>query len=208
MTKTTFAQWTQAELARCFGLHKHAALPELNSWLAEAVELPDDTKRLLQHLRGELEQRGDSWNEEELKLSFIGPLIALVDYNTDDIGFFAGRTLTATIGDYELCGVPDGLVARGIFEPEKPYFCLHEYKRELGQDRDPRGQVLAAMLTAQKRNEDNVPIYGAYVLGRIWFFLVLCGCDYAVSNSYSATKDEILDIYRILSGLKKLISTA
>ena len=210
ITTTTFADWTQAELARCFGLQVCDRLPELEEWLAGAADISDDERRYLEHLRVELRQRGDSWNEEELKLSFIGPLVALVDYNTPHSGFFAGRSLSAVIGEHHLTGIPDGLVAKGVFEPETPYFCLHEYKKEKGRENDPRGQVLAAMLAARELNSshgDTQPICGAYVLGRTWFFLVLSGQKYAVSADYSAAKDEILDIFRVLKNLKQRVCT-
>lgn len=140
----------------------------------------------------------------------IGPLVALIDYDTETTGFFADRPLSATVGEYELVGMPDGLVASGQFEPETPYFCSHESKKESGREGDPRGQVLAAMLAARERNAaagQETPIFGAYVLGRMWFFLVLVGHDYAVSRDYSAVRD-VMDIYRVLAALKKFPSLA
>ena len=41
-------------------------------------------------------------------------------------------------------------------------------------------------------------------MGRMWFFVVLCGNDYAVSNDFSATR-EIFEIFRVLLTLKERI---
>lgn len=207
MTKTTFAVWTQAELARRFGLRRRDRLDALDAWLAIPVEVPEFERTVLDRLRERLDHRADSWNEEEMKMGFIGPLVSLVDYDSETTGFFADRPLTATIGDFEIAEVPDGIVARGVFEPEAPYFCLHEYKKEMGTDADPRGQVLSAMLAARRLNAAHGydgPMYGAYVLGRFWFFLVLAGHDYAVSRDFSATRDTV-DIYRVMAALKSIV---
>ena len=91
-----------------------------------------------------------------------------------------------------------------------PTSACTKYKKEKGKDSDPRGQVLAAMLAARELNKDDSntqPIFGAYVLGRLWFFLVLSGLNYAVSADYSAAKDEIFDIFRVLKNLKQRVCT-
>jgi hypothetical protein len=39
-----------------------------------------------------------------------------------------------------------------------------------------------------------LPLYGCYVVGRNWFFLVLNGKEYDVSLAYDATQDDLFDI--------------
>lgn len=65
--------------------------------------------------------------------------------------------------------------------------------------------LLVTMLAAQKLNHDGKPVYGCYVMGRLWFFVVLQGGDYAGSLAYDATKDEIKDIFSILKKTKAII---
>jgi len=60
-------------------------------------------------------------------------------------------------------------------------------------------------LVAQELNKNQHPIYGCYILGRDWFFMVLQGRQYAISEVYAATKEDIFDIFRILKGLKAII---
>lgn len=61
------------------------------------------------------------------------------------------------------------------------------------------------MITAQSINNNEIPIYGAYVMGRNWFFLTLVNMTYCISNEYVATRDDVVDIYRIMKGMKGII---
>ncbi len=117
-----------------------------------------------------------------------------------------GRTLEVVINNITLKGRVDGVVASGIFEPETPYFCFHEYKQERAGSNDPIAQLLSAMLTAQHLNNNEKPVYGCLVLSRNWFFLTLQDKEFCISNNYSAThEDELEDIFRILKHLKVII---
>ena len=91
-----------------------------------------------------------------------------------------------------------------------PYFCLYENKRQSGQNLDPRGQALIAMLVAQRLNDNqnrnaDRPIFGSYIIGRNWYFMALIGNEYAISKDYSCVDDEIFDIFRILKSLRMQI---
>ena len=102
-------------------------------------------------------------------------------------------------------GNPDSVIASGRRSPKKPYFCFHEFKRQHETKGDPAGQCLAAMLVAQELNEHKHPIYGCYVQGLDWFFMILEGKEYCISNGYMATRDDIFDIFRILKALKQIV---
>ncbi len=68
---------------------------------------------------------------------------------------------------------------------------------------DPAGQALAAMLAAQDVNEHRRPIYGCYVVGDMWRFMLLQERAYCLSDSYSETGgDGVFEIFRILKALK------
>ncbi|MGB0929991.1 MAG: hypothetical protein ACPGVB_04400 [Chitinophagales bacterium] len=83
---------------------------------------------------------------------------------------------------------------------------FHEYKKEKGSADDPIGQLLAAMMVGQKLNDNQKPVYGAYVVGRNWFFVVLEGKKYCINNNFSVTqKDELEGIYRNLVAIKGII---
>ena len=105
----------------------------------------------------------------------------------------------------KLAGEVDFVVANGLRVPEQPYFFIHEHKKDANSDGDPLGQVMIAMVAAQMLNQGEHPIYGAYIVGRYWNFVVLDGKEYAVSPGYDATKNEISDIFCILMKTKALI---
>jgi hypothetical protein len=104
-----------------------------------------------------------------------------------------------------LVGKVHGMIATGFRHPKKPYFCLNEYKKESDSNGDPRGQLLIAMITVQALNQDNHPIYGVYVVGKLWRFIVLTGKTYTFSDAFVATKKDIFEIYKILKGLRHKI---
>jgi hypothetical protein len=69
------------------------------------------------------------------------------------------------------------------------------------------GQTLVAMLVAQALNGQRQPVFGAYVVGSDWRFLVLTEQQYTISRDYSALSDEIFEILRILKALKQIVWT-
>ena len=96
-------------------------------------------------------------------------------------------------------------MAKGLRVPKQPYFFIHEHKKQLDSSGDPLGQVMIAMVAAQMLNQGAHPIYGAYIFGRHWYFVVLNGKEYAVSRGYDASLDDIFHIYRILMKVKAII---
>ncbi|CAK8722870.1 hypothetical protein LDFHOB_12390 [Candidatus Electronema aureum] len=62
------------------------------------------------------------------------------------------------------------------------------------------------MAAAQAANAQPHPVYGAYVVGRHWYFIVLDGKVYGESLAYDATKEEeLMQILAILKKTKALI---
>ncbi len=49
-------------------------------------------------------------------------------------------------------------------------------------------------------------MYGCYVMGRFWFFVVLHQSEYAVSNAYNASDEDIFKIVPILKKVKEYIN--
>ena len=145
---------------------------------------------------------GDDWNEVELENKFISPMIVLSETADEKCSYFLERELSTTIDEYDLSGKVDGMIATGFRSPKKPYFCLNEYKRGTDPDGDPKGQALIAMLVAQRLNDNQAPIFGCFVIGRIWQFMILEGNQYTISRDFSCVDNEVFDIFRILKGLR------
>jgi len=201
-----FGDCTLLNLEDTFGLKQQRTLPVLTSWLGRVAEISDLERQILAIFQEGLIVNVHDWNEQELSLHFIGPLFSLVKFTTGQFNLFAERYFSAIVEEIELRGEPDGMVASGFREPKKPFFCFQEYKKHKDPNGDPAGQCLAAMLVAQELNETKYPVYGCYVIGHDWYFMVLQGRDYAISQAYVATRDDIFDIFRILKGLKQIIT--
>jgi hypothetical protein len=209
----TFTDCTLVFLEKTFDLRQVEELDSLNEWLSQAQEIEVDSKELavLPIFQQLLKTNVTNWNEQDLSLHFIGPIFSLINFTAPyRFNLFAERKIEADVTNsksetYRLFGKPDEMIASGFREPESPYFCFQEYKRETDPNGDPIGQVLAAMLVAQTIHQNNKPIFGAYVLGRDWYFLILDEKNYSISRGFDATTEQIYDIYKTLKTLKNNI---
>lgn len=211
---STFREWTREKLKERFGLTRRKNHPILLEWLekAQSIEISAFEQASLDFYQVNLVDFIDYWSEDELKMKFIGNIITLVGYDTEELSAFANRALDGTVEGEYMSGNPDFMVARGKQEVKSPFFCLHEYKKELDNNSpDPAGQCLVAMLVAQQKNLDTPqmagkPIYGSYVIGRNWFFLILDGLEYSISKAFDATdSDDLIKVLKILKVCKNKI---
>ncbi len=143
----------------------------------------------------------DGWNEDEYKFLSISLYLILVDFSNYKYNIFTQRPMSVTYenGTKTTSGKVEWMLARGRQNPKQPHFLLHEYKSENkvslsrrdGREAQPLGQLLIAMIAAQKLNQNELPIYGIYVNGRNWFLVGLHHNKYATSDSYPITTDRI-----------------
>jgi hypothetical protein len=164
---------------------------------------------MLEEQRQKLEQEGDVWNEEELKMHFLSPVFLLSKFEVrDKMKLFYERQLSSVVNGTPLLVICDALLASpyGINTPQKPYFFLQEFKKGKQASDDAEGQMLIAMLIAQTLNADDEPVYGCYLIGKYWHFSTLQGTQYCLSRSYDATQTEQLAlILHILQNLKHVV---
>ncbi len=193
----------EPKLARTFGLERlRPPMPVLTQWLSATTELDDMELRFLEEARIDLLDNTDYWNEEELKMHFISVVMRVTKYQKP-FRVYYNRDIEAEIGDFLVKSEADMLVSKGIGDIiETPYFFLHEYKREKKYAGDPIGQMLGGMLIAQANNNNGKPVYGCYVQGRFWFFAVLEGKNYVISNAYNST--EVADAKQIIAILREI----
>jgi len=201
-----FGDCKLTKLERTFGLQQIEGGIILQNWLDKTAEISGFEQQSLEFYRSVLRQNSYDWNEMELLQGFIGPMFTLVNFTTKKFNLFSERAISAVVAGIELRGDPDGMIASGMREPEMPYFCFQEYKKFKNPEGDPAGQCLAAMLVAQTLHQNDQPIYGCFVMGYSWHFMVLQGREYAISQVYAATRDDVFDIFRILRGLKQIIT--
>uniref|UniRef100_UPI0040576F9E hypothetical protein n=1 Tax=Candidatus Electronema sp. TaxID=2698783 RepID=UPI0040576F9E len=201
----SFSKWTIAEAEETFALNPCKQLESLNQWLDATASLTPDEQDLIAELREKLLDHVWDWNESELKGKFIFPLLAAVNFDEEQYQSFIEREISVAIDNDTISGVVDFFVASGKRYPKHPYFFIHEFKKEHEASGDPLGQLIVTMVAAQKLNNDGKPVYGCYVMGRLWFFVVLQGKDYAGSLAYDATKDDIKEVFSILKKTKEFI---
>ncbi len=177
------------------------------------TSLKPSYQEIFDMLLSEIQDKGDQWNEEELKMKFLAFLFFISEMEEKGkIQAFYERPLSTVIQGHKINIKTDCMLATplGKNTPKEPYFFLQEFKKGKGDKFDPEAQMLAAMLIAQSRNElkkaNHHPIYGAYIVGKNWNFTALNNNEYCRSRQYDATeKDNLLQIVFILRKLKELI---
>ncbi len=211
MKSFTFRQCTLGLLEKLFDIEQVESLPSLDGWMNQSAPITDFERQLIDYYQDTMRFNLQSWNEQELALNFIGPFMGILKFKSKKYNLFSERPLEETLTDVKgeavfLSGKPDGIIASGFRDPETPFFSFHEHKPEAESSGDPTAQVLAAMLVGQAKNNDKTkPMYGCYIIGQNWYFLILQQQQYAISTPLAATGNEILDIFRIMKALKTII---
>ena len=213
MKSFNFKQCTLLLLDKMFALEQTENSNVLDQWLdrRENEAVTDFEKMNIERLQKNMKRNIYSWNEQELALHFIGPFISHVTFSSKKFNIFAERLLDATLQDVDgeevsLSGKPDTFVASGFRAPEVPFFSFHEHKTEVDSSGDPIGQVLASMLVGQAKNDNlEEPIYGCYVIGQNWYFLVLENKNYTIASPFATTNEEVFDVFKVLKAMKTII---
>jgi hypothetical protein len=210
MVKKEKIDWTIGLLTKQFKLSKYLEnYPLLDDWLAVENTIKNSEIAQLERIRLPLLKNFNNWNEETLKMKFIALLLDLVNY--DEIGDYQtlfDAEVKGVVDNIELKCIADFTVAKTIEDLiENPYFYFHEYKRKKNKADDPIAQVLIPSLIAQEINADQKPIYGCYVIGEMWYFMIVNGREYAIDKGLNALKsDELHKIFLILKKVKTMIA--
>ena len=183
----------------------------LAPWLTATGSLDLVATTILGELEDILPISVNDWLEEDLKMKAISLIMFLAHIDeAQKIGVFYERALQWKTPEFMLSVVSDCMAAsvRGRSGAGTPYFFLQKFKKSKGDKSDPEAQMLAAMLIAQHHNNNDKPLYGAYVMGRNWYFAKLYGKNYAISKAYDMTNRDILhQIVFILRKVKEIILT-
>lgn len=201
-----FSKWTIEAVEEQFNLTCSQEHPGMTEWLTLPPAPEADKQRLsLPALQQKLLNHVYDWNEQELIVYFIAPLLHLVDFEQEHYHPFFQREISVKYHNEILSGVVDCVIAQGKRSPKRPFFFLQEYKKEHDSSNDPLGQLMIAMVAAQQLNQQQHPVYGAYVIGRYWHFVLLDGLEYAVHTGFNASKEEIQAIFGVLKNTKAII---
>ncbi|MGL4363946.1 MAG: hypothetical protein ACRCSB_01930 [Bacteroidales bacterium] len=203
--------WSEAELVDTFGLTKTIAThPLLIDWLDAKVELNQTEIDVLSRIRAEAIELIYSWNEEDLKMNFIAFVIDIAQLRTSKyVRTFYEKTVEATVEEYYLKTKTDFMIAKGVLDLAKtPYFHFQEYKKDQDPHGDPMAQLVEAFLIAQEKNKNGKPMYGCYVVGRFWYFVIMEAKNYCVSYAYDCTDETgLFHIIAVLRKFKVILET-
>jgi len=203
---SSFDNWHAMDVAKLLNVRLGDKTPVLEDLILREEEIPDFWKGTINFFRRQLEVQYSFWNEAELSRKFIIPFFTALDWFSEDSNSFHGRPLKGEINGYKVNGIVDGMVASGSYEPHKPYFILQEYKRMQRGESDPLGQLLIAMLVAREHNHNKDIIYGCYVIGTYWRFVIIEGDEYCQSQGFDATdENEITIIWSALNKIKRKV---
>ncbi len=205
MIRKPFKEWEYEEVQNIFGIKKEKNFAPLLSWLHVQTPILNEWElQMIETLRNDLIDNVMAWNEDELKMFCIAPLLNLVHFSHYPYyKSFTQRQLFIKNDVVETQGNVEFMIAKGEQNPQNPFFFLHEYKQENLRNNDPLGQLLVAMVAAQLQNPENMPLYGCYVSGRNWFFVLLYKQKYGLSLAYDLTiSEKIIEVIGILKAVK------
>jgi hypothetical protein len=206
-----FGKITIKELRTLFKLERIYDYQVFDEWLNCDLVLSEQDIQFLSTLLEQEISLIKVYNEEDLKVHFIAPILNRIDYKSFKykIRDFYEETLAYETPQFILSGVTDFVVATGLEYPEKPYFFIQEFKKGL-QYSNPEPQLLAEMIAAVELNNFQ-SIKGAYIIGGNWSFVILTklqqhNYQYAVSKNYDSTNfEKLVEIYKNLQFVKQEI---
>jgi hypothetical protein len=211
-TKNKHQAWLlsdSANVIETFGLLTVSDCQQLKKWLSATPNIKNAYAIVLEDVRSQLALSALRWNEEEFKMRFVSMVFLAADLTVPkQIELFYERVLEGIMQNEPISLKCDCLVATPTEggRPARPYFFFQEFKKAKSDNYDPEAQMLVAMLLAQMKNEDQKPIYGAWQQGLYWYFAVLNGKEYCVSQPYNAGDAQVLhQIVGFLQALKQLI---
>ncbi len=205
--------WSEGEMIETFELNRivNAPTPLMKEWLdVEIPVLNVGEQYSFDKALAKIQNNFSGWNEEDLKMKFISPVLELGKMIDDDIviGYF-DKIISAVVEDIKLTVKSDFMLAKGTLDFFRtPYFHFQEYKPFKNPSGDSMAQLLEAFLIAQEKNQNGKPMYGVDIMGKQWSFVTMEAKSYCISKSFDATdKDDLLSIIAMLRKFKYILET-
>ncbi len=206
-----FSKITFKDLEEIFKLKKSYEEFIFDSWFENQVELNKSDVDFLSDLIKKEAKFIESYNEEDLKINYISPILSRVDFKIIDLELraFYEEKLSYESEKFKLSGICDFMIAKGIDYPKKPYFFIQEFKKSI-EANDPRPQLIAELISAIEISSFT-KMKGAYIIGAIWNFMIvekesLNSYKYYVSKNFDSTKiEDLKEIYKNLLFVKEEI---
>ena len=206
--------WREGELIKKFNLQR-ISMPHTTPLMQEWLDTPMLNLNIHEQYNFdkalEKAQQGISgWNEEDLKMKFISPVLELGQITDDKIAIsYFDKIISATIDGTRLIVKSDFMLAKGILDVyETPFFHFQEYKPYKNPSGDSMAQLLEAFLIAQEKNQNGKPMYGVDIMGANWQFVTMEGREYCIAAPLSAIdKEDLLKIIAMLRKFRYILET-
>ncbi|MCB1189684.1 MAG: hypothetical protein KDK90_04580 [Leptospiraceae bacterium] len=207
----SFSKIKDKDLRDLFCIERIIHREIFNTWFNCSIILNIEDETFLQALIESESDLINRYNEEELKIYFLAPILNRVNFKnkTKKMRAFYEESLEYETEDFKLSGSIDFFVSKGLDYPEKPYFFIQEFKRDKEYS-NPEPQLLAELIVASELNSFEL-LKGAYIIGENWTFVILRRLakhkyEYFISEKYNSCKiEELKVIYRNLLFVKKEI---
>jgi len=198
----TFSTISFKDLESIVEIKRNISIEIFSDWFKTDIELNQNDQDFFNNLIQENYFLIESYNEEELKVKFIAPILNRVKFTDVDheIRDFYEEKLTYKTDKFIFTGTTDFLVAKGLEYSKIPYFFIQEFKKSIKND-DPRPQLLAELISAIEINNFKI-IKGAFIIGENWNFVILEKLDnekyqYFISHTLNATHiNDLQQIYK------------
>lgn len=207
----TFSKVTHEILKKLVDIKQKMSNDHFVDWFSNKIVVDEEKHKFFQELIDDNKELINSYNEEDLKIKFLAPLLNKVQFKSTKNEFrdFYELPMTYKTDKFILNGTTDFVVSKGLFVADNPYFFIQEFKK--GQTEGyPESQLLAELISAVELNNWDT-IKGAYIVGAIWHFVILERLEkhkynYFVSQNFDSTKiDDLENIYKNLLFVKNEI---
>jgi hypothetical protein len=204
----SFSKISFEDLDNLFDINKKIDKTKFSNWFDNNLDLLESDNIFLKNLIDENIDLISSYNEEELKINLISPILNKIKFKSIELEFrdFYELQLKYETDKFILKGSTDFVVANGIFQAKKPLFFIQEFKKSR-DFADPEPQLVAELISGVELNQWK-NIKGAYIIGQNWNFVILEKIEdskykYFVSKTFNSTNfDELKDIYKNLLFIK------
>ncbi len=207
----SFSKISKNDLYNLVDIQRELNRDKFEKWFTNNIKISQELEEFFHQLILENKDLIYDYNEEDLKVNVIIPILNKVKFKSFDNKFrdFYELQLRYETDEFIFSGTTDFVVSKGLIRSKKPYFFIQEFKK--GQiNAYPEPQLLAELISAVELNNQK-SIRGAYIVGAIWNFVILEKLgenkyQYFVSANFDSTKiEDLKDIYRNLVFVKNEI---
>ena len=176
-----------------------------DNWLKRDIKIDNESEIFFENIIKKNEMLIDDYNEEDLKVNVIIPILNRVEFKSFENEFrdFYELSLRYETDKFVFKGAIDYAVSKGLVKSKKPYFFIQEFKKseEYG---NPRPQLLAELISGVELNQYS-EIKGAYIVGAIWHFVILKKLDINRYEYFVSKGFDSMDIKKLKAIYKNLL---